>query len=73
MDRLETEHGIFTSNHVNGESAEEVYAKWLANKDNKIDSSPVKTNEDLTKENMQLKTALADTQDLLIELSNQVF
>ena len=38
-----------------------------------IDISPIKTNEDLTKENTELKTALADTQDLLIEMSHSIF
>lgn len=33
MQILETEHGIFTSNEVTGQSAEEVYQEWLQNKD----------------------------------------
>lgn len=33
MDRIETEHGIFTANLVTGQTAEEVYQEWLENKD----------------------------------------
>ena len=34
MDRIETEHGIFTANETTGQTAEEVYQEWLENKDN---------------------------------------
>ena len=33
MNKIETEHGIFTNNEVTGQSAEEVYQEWLENKD----------------------------------------
>lgn len=33
MDRINTDHGIFKNNEVTGETAEEVYHKWLENKD----------------------------------------
>lgn len=33
MQRIHTEHGIFTENEELGLSAEEVYQKWLENKD----------------------------------------
>lgn len=33
VDKINTEHGVFTSNEVTGETAEEVYNKWLENKD----------------------------------------
>ena len=34
MNKITTEHGIFTANEVLGLTAEEVYQKWLKNKDN---------------------------------------
>lgn len=71
-DRLETEHGIFTANHITGQTAKEVYQEWLVNKDNKTEDGS-KTTKELTKENTELKTALADTQDLLIEMSHSIF
>lgn len=33
MDQLQTGHGIFTGNEVTGQTAEEVYAQWLIDKD----------------------------------------
>lgn len=33
MERIQTEHGVFTSNEVTGKTAEEVYQEWLENKD----------------------------------------
>ena len=33
MQKIETEHGIFTENTTTGQTAEEVYAEWLVNKD----------------------------------------
>ena len=33
MDKINTEHGIFTANKELGLTAEEVYQKWLENKD----------------------------------------
>ena len=33
MDRITTEHGVFLSNNETGQTAEEVYQEWLANKD----------------------------------------
>jgi uncharacterized protein YprB with RNaseH-like and TPR domain len=33
MEKLETEFGIFTNNEVTGQTAQEVYQEWLANKD----------------------------------------
>lgn len=31
-EQIETEHGIFTNNTATGETAEEVYKRWLENK-----------------------------------------
>lgn len=42
MQMLETEHGIFTNNETTGETAEEVYERFLANKDKQIDICAVK-------------------------------
>lgn len=33
MQKIETEHGIFTENTTTGQTAEQVYADWLVNKD----------------------------------------
>ena len=33
MQKIETEHGIFTENETTGQTAEQVYAEWLENKD----------------------------------------
>lgn len=33
MEQLQTEHGIFTNNEVTGQTAQEVYEEWLANRD----------------------------------------
>lgn len=33
MERLQTEHGVFTNNESTGQTAEEVYQEWLENKD----------------------------------------
>lgn len=32
MQKIETDHGIFTNNEVRGQTAEEVYQKWLENR-----------------------------------------
>lgn len=33
MQKIETEHGTFTENTTTGQTAEEVYAEWLENRD----------------------------------------
>lgn len=33
MEKIKTEHGIFTSNETTGQTAQEVYDKWLANRE----------------------------------------
>lgn len=60
MDRIKTEHGIFTSNEIIGKTAQEVYENWLANKDVTInpDIKNIKTNEELQAENDKLKAQL---------------
>ena len=42
MQRLDTEHGVFTNNEITGQTAEEVYKEWLENKDKQIDILSVK-------------------------------
>lgn len=32
-EQIETEHGIFTNNPVTGETAQQVYDRWLESKD----------------------------------------
>ena len=58
MQMLETEHGIFTNNEKTGETAEEVYARYLANKDKQIDICTPKTNQELQEEIENLKAQL---------------
>ena len=58
MEILETEHGIFTSNEKTGETAEEVYERYLANKDKQIDICTPKTNQELQEEIENLKAQL---------------
>jgi len=41
MKKIETQHGIFESNELTGQTAQEVYQEWLENKD-----KPLKTQED---------------------------
>lgn len=33
MEKLQTEHGVFTNNELTGQTAQEVYDEWLLNKD----------------------------------------
>jgi hypothetical protein len=33
MEQVQTKHGIFTSNEFTGQTAQEVYEDWLAQKD----------------------------------------
>ena len=63
MQMLETEHGIFTSNEKTGETAEEVYARYLASKDNPLE--PPKTNEELQEEIKVLKSQLDEIHERL--------
>ena len=37
MEELQTEHGIFTNNEETGQTAQEVYEEWLANKDKPLE------------------------------------
>lgn len=62
MEFMETEHGKFTNNKKTGQSAQEVYDEWLANK-NKL-SMP---NElDLLKEQVATQQSIID--ELLFEV-----
>ena len=36
MEVLYTEHGVFTENKVTGQTAEEVYQKWLEGRNKKV-------------------------------------
>ena len=59
MQILETEHGIFTNN----EKTEEVYARYLANKDKPLE--PPKTNKELQEEIKALKSQLDEIHERL--------
>ena len=65
MQILETEHGIFTNNEETGETAEEVYERFLANKDKQIDICPTKTNQELQEEIENLKAQLETVHERL--------
>ena len=65
MQYLETEHGIFTSNEVTGQTAEQVYAEYLINKDKQIDICPTKTNKELQEEITTLKEELDQVKERL--------
>ena len=65
---LETEHGIFTSNEVTGETAEEVYAKYLANKDKQTDTCPTETDAEKI---ARLEHTVQELSDMLIMMSQQ--
>lgn len=49
MDRIETEHGIFTNNEETGQTAEEVYQEWENNR-NKL-----MINQEITQKKKQLE------------------
>jgi len=40
MERLNTEHGIFTNNELTGKTAQEVYQGWLEERDNPKPTPP---------------------------------
>lgn len=42
MEKIQTEHGIFTKNEFTGQSAEEVYQEWLDNRN----KPPLPTTEE---------------------------
>lgn len=59
MQKIQTEHGIFTNNEITGQTAEEVYAEYLK----QIDICPKdrpKTNEELTEEQIKMQKIIAD-------------
>ena len=43
MQKIETEYGIFTENITTGQTAEQVYAEWLENKDKPSQPSEIET------------------------------
>lgn len=45
-DAIEVDGVIYTENKITGETAEEVYERFLANKDKQIDICPEKTTEE---------------------------
>lgn len=59
MQKIETEHGVFTENTETGQTAEQVYAEWLENRD----KPPQPTQEEL------LKQELTKTNAMVLELT----
>lgn len=68
LEKLETEHGIFTANHITGETAEEVYKRYLASKENKIDICDEPTEEERITQLEADKEALAQNVYMLAEV-----
>ena len=80
-EEIQTEHGIFTSNEYLGLTAQEVYEKWLYDKENP--SEPIPTLEELVKlqdekiltlqeENKTLREELTQVQTSIASLSTLV-
>ena len=71
---LKTPQGIFTSNEYLGLTAQEVYEKWLYDKENP--SEPVPTIEELVKtlqeENQLLKEELTQIQASIASLTSLI-
>ena len=73
-EEIQTEYGIFTSNIHLGLTAQEVYEKWLYDKENP--SEPVPTIEELVKtlqdENQALKEELTQIQISIASLTSLI-
>ena len=69
-EEIQTEHGIFTSNTHLGLTAQEVYEKWLYDKENP--SEPVPTIEELIEEQNNKILALQEENKTLKEELTQI-
>ena len=73
-EEIQTPHGIFTSNIHLGLTAQEVYEKWLYDKENP--SEPVPTIEELVKtlqeENQALREELTQIQTSIASLTSLI-
>ena len=73
-EEISTKHGIFTSNTYLGLTAQEVYEKWLCDKENP--SEPVPTIEEVVKtlqeENKSLKEELTQIQTSIASLTSLI-
>ena len=69
-EEMQTEHGIFTSNIHLGLTAQEVYEKWLYDKENP--SEPVPTIEELVEEQESKILALQEENQALREELTQI-
>ena len=73
-EEIQTPHGIFTSNTHLGLTAQEVYEKWLYDKENP--SEPVPTLEEVVKtlqeENQALKEELTQIQTSIASLTSLI-
>ena len=73
-EEIQTEHGIFTSNIHLGLTAQEVYERWLYDKENP--SKPVPTIEELVKtlqeENQALREELTQIQISIASLTSLI-
>ena len=62
MEKLQTEHGVFTNNEETGQNAQEVYQEWLKNKD----KPPMPTKVEI------LEHELANTNAMILELTELI-
>ena len=69
-EEINTPHGIFTSNTYLGLTAQEVYEKWLYDKENP--SEPVPTIEELVEEQESKILALQEENQALREELTQI-
>ena len=69
-EEIQTEYGIFTSNTHLGLTAQEVYEKWLYDKENP--SEPVPTIEELVEEQESKILALQEENQALREELTQI-
>ena len=69
-EEIQTEHGIFTSNEYLGLTAQEVYEKWLHDKENP--SEPVPTIEELIEEQESKILTLQEENKTLREELTQI-
>lgn len=73
-EEIQTEHGIFASNAHLGLTAQEVYEKWLYDKENP--SEPVPTIDELVKtlqeENKSLREELTQIQTSIASLTSLI-
>ena len=70
MQKIETEYGIYTENITTGQTAEQVYAEWLENKDKPSQPSEI----EILQAKLNTATQQLDFQEeLIVELAMKVY